>query len=68
MNNLNENMNILEIIGERDWSRDKADCLWQVLVMLKRELDKHETKEGFLELPESAWNEAVERVKKYQPH
>jgi len=50
-----------------DENKEKADTLWQVLVMLKRELDPHETKADFYQLPKSAWEEAVKRCEKYQP-
>ena len=61
-------MNILEIIGERDYNKEKADALWQILVMLKRELDPRDTRKGFLQIPSSAWEEVVKRCEKYQPH
>lgn len=52
---------------ELEYHRQKAEDLWRVLVMLKRELDAHDTKPGFLELPSSAWEEAVARCAPYQP-
>lgn len=40
----------------------RAKELWQILVMLKRELDPHDTKPDKYELPKAAWDEAVKRA------
>lgn len=59
--------------GRTAWQREceseklKVKELWQVLVMLKRELDPHETKPDKLELPKDAWSEAVRRAKAVEP-
>jgi hypothetical protein len=43
--------------------QEKVKELWQILVMLKRELDPHETKPDKLELPKDAWQTAIERAR-----
>lgn len=46
----------------------KSKELWQILVMLKRELDPHDTNPDKFELPKSAWDEAVKRAKLVNPN
>lgn len=59
--------------GRTTWQREcedekvKTKELWQVLVMLKRELDPHETKPDKFELPKDAWWAAVTRAKAINP-
>lgn len=54
--------------GRSAWQKEcetekmKAKELWQILVMLKRELDPHETKPGYRQMPDDACREAVKRA------
>lgn len=50
----------------RELKREVTE-VWRAMVMLKRELDPHESKPGFLQLPASAWDEAVRRLKPFDP-
>lgn len=47
--------------------QEKIKELWQILVMLKRELDPHATKRDKLELPKDAWEAAIERARNVSP-
>jgi hypothetical protein len=52
---------IVERLEARE-SDEQARELWQILVMLKRELERHETRPGFYEFPVAAWIEARRRM------
>lgn len=54
--------------GRTAWQREyesqklKSEKLWNILVMLKRDLDSHVTNPNKLELTKQSWYEAVKRA------
>jgi hypothetical protein len=47
--------------------QEKIEGLWQILVMLKRELDPHPNNPTKFELPRDAWREACRRAQEIIP-
>jgi hypothetical protein len=62
----------IRFIGKAELDRleaqkDKADQLWAILVMLKRDFDPHVSNPNKLEIDRSSWDEAVKRAQKLKP-
>lgn len=55
------------ILAEKNYYEEKARVLWETLVMLKRDLDQHESKPEKLELSKVAWDEAIKRCVPFHP-